>query len=87
MADDNGFDRLFLEDGTITFLDSAIRSGAAFTRFSGEWGFGFKGDHIGGIDSRPDYYLIQAVPIPASVWLFGSALPGLLGIAWRRKTA
>jgi len=28
---------------------------------------------------------INAVPVPAAIWLFGSGLPGLIGIARRRK--
>ena len=30
-------------------------------------------------------FSITAVPIPAAVWLFGSGLPGLSGIARRKK--
>ena len=31
--------------------------------------------------------LVEAVPIPATVWLFGSGLLGLVGIARRKKSA
>jgi len=30
---------------------------------------------------------VSVVPIPAAVWLFGSGLIGLLGVARRRKAA
>ncbi len=30
---------------------------------------------------------VQVIPVPAAVWLFGSGLLGLVGIARRRKTA
>lgn len=32
-------------------------------------------------------YTVAAVPVPAAVWLFGSGLLGLVGIARRKKTA
>jgi len=31
-------------------------------------------------------YSIAAVPVPATVWLFGSGLVGLIGVARRKKT-
>ena len=30
---------------------------------------------------------VQAVPVPAAVWLFGSALAGIAGLSRRRKAA
>ena len=32
-----------------------------------------------------DNFTITAVPVPAAVWLFGSGLIGLVGIARRKK--
>ena len=32
-------------------------------------------------------FVVGTVPIPATVWLFGSGLLGLVGMAGRRKTA
>lgn len=29
---------------------------------------------------------VQVIPVPAAVWLFGSGLLGLIGVARRRKT-
>jgi hypothetical protein len=34
-----------------------------------------------------DNIRIEAVPVPAAVWLFGSGLLGLVGITRRRKAA
>ena len=38
-------------------------------------------------DLNDGAYVPSAVPVPAAVWLFGSGLLGLVGIARRRKTA
>ena len=39
-----------------------------------------------GVNSALAGMQIQAVPLPASVWLFGSGLMGLLGMLGRKKT-
>jgi len=57
-------------------------------------GFGFDG-LPGAYDDNDGQYLVSigvnepppAVPVPAAVWLFGTALIGLLGFGRRRKTA
>lgn len=82
--DANAFDTVFLNDGTITSGTLATANGQAFTRLSGEWGF--IADAFPQTGTASDsWYLIQAVPVPAAVWLFGSGLLGLIGIARRKR--
>lgn len=45
---------------------------------------GLVANGIGG-DSTLEYVTVSAVPVPAAVWLFGSGLISLLGLAKRRK--
>ena len=42
---------------------------------------------VGGTDFAPFSHDATVVPVPAAVWLFGSGLLGLVGIARRRKVA
>ena len=52
--------------------------------------FALDDDGAGPDDNHDDYvgYIVASpVPLPASVWLLGSALIGLLGIARRKRTA
>ncbi len=38
------------------------------------------------IDTAYDFSIITAVPVPAAIWLFGSALVGFIGFGRRRTT-
>jgi hypothetical protein len=56
------------------------------------WGFGFGGGGPGLDNKLDDFYgwavqsgNVGAVPVPAAVWLFGSGLIGLLGLARRKR--
>ena len=50
----------------------------------------FIGD-VEGINTNAHFYIsglnVTAVPVPAAVWLFGSGLLGLIGVARRKKAA
>jgi hypothetical protein len=83
--DDDDFDIVFLNDSTITTLAAATVDGDAFTPFNGEWTFN-PFDSISDTSTN-SFYLIQAVPIPPAVWLFGSGLIGLIGVTRRKKAA
>lgn len=62
---------------TLSMLDDII--GITSTSTSATVGFDFVRD--GAIYA----FQLQAVPVPAAVWLFGSGLLGLIGIAKRKK--
>ena len=58
----------------------------------GAWFFGFNGGDQGVLDQDRNFYSWavhsgNVVPIPPSVWLFGSGLLGLIGVATRKKAA
>jgi hypothetical protein len=82
LYDDNGFDTVVLNDGTLVTRALAISNGDAFTPLGGEWNFKPLGEIV---SISNNLYLIQAVPVPAAVWLFGSGLLGLIGVARRKK--
>ena len=65
-----------------------VKDSATFT-FSGLTGFteqDILSSVVFGLGTAPDS-LLPGVPVPAAVWLFGSGLLGLVGIARRKKAA
>ena len=52
---------------------------------SGFWENGVQGSDGGGSISHVAIYGISPIPLPASVWLFGSALIGFIGYSRRRS--
>ena len=78
---------LILEnDGTdlINGIFFGLPEGATFSAFFGGQQFAFNITYVGGTGN--DIVLnASAVPIPPAVWLFGSGLIGLIGIARRRS--
>jgi len=80
----------FLYDG-VSMLDLCVLVGcvgAGWDFFEGAFGINDNGDItvLGYINGEARAFLISAVPVPASVWLFGSGLLGLVGVA-RKKTS
>ena len=65
-----------------SLFDFALGDGTT-VRFSGVSGASFSA--VLGSDPEPPHP--AAIPIPAGVWLFGTALIGLVGISERKKTA
>ena len=59
-------------DGTLTLVWSSLIVGGPFDGFTGDWTMHVKE---------------QVIPVPAAVWLFGSGLLGLVGVARRRKSS
>jgi len=58
----------------------------AYYNFDPETGYGkISAGVSGGVSITYDYTPVSAVPVPAAVWLFGSGLLGLVGIARRKK--
>ena len=57
-----------------------------FAGFFGDWQDG-NGDSVLGVIYEGATVNVNAVPVPAAVWLFGSGLIGLVGIARRRNPA
>ena len=49
--------------------------------------FGFSIESVNGTVVSTDIVNTEVVPVPAAVWLFGSGLIGLVGIARRKKAA
>lgn len=68
-------------DGTFTtrpnYHTSGLGAGAAITSLLSS--------NLDLIDTTAGHFLVRAVPVPAAVWLFGSGLIGLVGIARRKK--
>ena len=55
--------------------------GSTSTREDESW----KGTGSGYVLYKPNMWSVASVPIPGAVWLFGSGLIGLIGVARRKK--
>jgi hypothetical protein len=87
LVDDNNFEKVFLDDGSIELL-SALIPGTPYTPLAGVWSYHKGTSYDGGSGVTVDgYYQISAVPIPPAILLFGSGLIGLIGVTRRRKVA
>jgi hypothetical protein len=85
LLDDNTFQVVYLDDGTVTTRSDALVLEEPFTPLAGGWTYG-KGTGVGGSGiGTGGYYQLSEIPIPAAIWLLGSGLLGLIGIARRKK--
>jgi hypothetical protein len=81
------FEVIYLDDGEVTTVSANTNPVEPFTPFSGAWTY-FQGVNAGGEGiEKKGFYTVTAVPVPAAIWLFGSGLLGLIGIARRKKAA
>ncbi len=81
--------------GTSTWTYTGLASASPFTLYSlsflapitGNYNLSFAnagGDNVGAL---LDNVKVTATPIPAAIWLFGSALAGLVGVSRRKASA
>ena len=86
LHDNDAFEKVYLSDGTIDQL-SNLSPGTPYTPLAGDWSYR-RGVNIGGSGiQKIGIYEISAVPVPPALWLFGSGLLGLVGLARKKKVA
>lgn len=71
---------------TYTSTDPVVTGPASEVNPDGIRGVGMIDGPFVGFNANFDFE-VAAVPVPAAVWLFGSGLLGLVGVARRRKSA
>jgi hypothetical protein len=67
-------------------VDILLNNSQEANLLSGDWYVNVHTVNFGGGEIRGQV-LVNAVPIPAAIWLFGTALIGFVGISRRRKVA
>jgi len=83
------FDAATTDIGQFADAGDFIAPTISFSGTSATIAFGFAGSGLAG--DQPDIYFdittapVTTVPVPAAVWLFGSGLLGMIGIARRKK--
>ena len=80
-------------DGSGNYLSTDVAAGAGtgantpITAPDGIRGLGMIDGAFVGFNANFDFNAPAAIPVPAAVWLFGSGLLGLVGVARRKKAA
>jgi len=58
---------------------------ASYTALLVGFDYDSSGNEIGAVFATVDSLTVSAVPVPAAIWLFGSGLVGMVGMARRKK--
>lgn len=82
LIQNTSFEEIFLTGtGEVTTVSANMNPVLPFTQFAGDWTY-FQGVNVGGEGiTKNGYYTVNAIPVPAAIWLFVSGLLGLVSIS------
>ena len=76
----------FYIDGVLVESTTPYISNVAFNTIAFGDGNAMPGQGVNGLIEISQFKFVQAVPVPTAIWLFGSGLIGLIGLARRKKS-